>query len=318
MRRSSLGVRKYTLSLLPFLRIHAEVCLVTSSTSTHRLIGKLQDFFYIPPNDGIYWCPTLSCSLIAQNQIVTIHDLISYEHRIQNRLIRLFYLLYARLSIARATKVVAISNETKNKIRKYYKVRQDKLITIKSPIRITDWPTSPTCLLPPVQRYFLAITNDLNHKNNGLALEALNDLAGARSFELIVVGKLSHSDLDFLNNSDIKYRILSRVSDELLCSLISNTSLLISTSLQEGHNLPLAEAISLGVNIACSDIPVHREFYDGYAHFFSLDDKSELISICCKALRLELIPPLLNQDERTFANVATDYIRVFKQCLLSQ
>jgi glycosyltransferase involved in cell wall biosynthesis len=50
----------------------------------------------------------------------------------------------------------------------------------------------------------------------------------------------------------------------------------VSASRFEGFGLTPMEAIALGVPVIASDIPTHREFLDGLARFFPLDDDAAL------------------------------------------
>ena len=76
-----------------------------------------------------------------------------------------------------------------------------------------------------------------------------------------------------------------------MSSWLARAEFLLSPSLDEGLNLPIAEALTQGGRVLCSDIPVHREFYDGHAHFFD-------------PLRLDGIVSALNE---AFARKAADW-----------
>ncbi|QLH48117.1 MAG: glycosyltransferase [Bacteroidota bacterium] len=53
----------------------------------------------------------------------------------------------------------------------------------------------------------------------------------------------------------------SSCSDAELAEWYQHASCVVSLSEYEGFNLPVAEAISMGCRVVCSDIPVHRELY---------------------------------------------------------
>jgi hypothetical protein len=57
------------------------------------------------------------------------------------------------------------------------------------------------------------------------------------------------------------------VDETILRQWLRQALFLFSPSLQEGLNLPVGEALALGGRVLCSDIPVHREFYDGAVMF---------------------------------------------------
>lgn len=64
-----------------------------------------------------------------------------------------------------------------------------------------------------------------------------------------------------------RVRFLGRVDDAGLAWLYANAALVISLSLDEGFGLPPIEARHFSAPLLVSDIRVHRETVDGYAHF---------------------------------------------------
>jgi glycosyltransferase involved in cell wall biosynthesis len=66
-------------------------------------------------------------------------------------------------------------------------------------------------------------------------------------------------------------RHLGFVSEEDLVHLYGRASLCIAASREEGFNLLPLEAMACGAPVLCSDIPVHRELYEGATTFFPPD-----------------------------------------------
>ena len=62
------------------------------------------------------------------------------------------------------------------------------------------------------------------------------------------------------------------VSDDGLLAAYRDASVLVAPSRFEGFGMTGVEAVSCGTRVAASDIPAHREFLDGLAHFFSPGD----------------------------------------------
>jgi hypothetical protein len=61
--------------------------------------------------------------------------------------------------------------------------------------------------------------------------------------------------------------------DGSLSQLYIDSLAFISTSKDEGFNIPAFEARQLGKPIYLRDIDVHHEFHDSYAKFFSSEDE---------------------------------------------
>jgi len=69
-----------------------------------------------------------------------------------------------------------------------------------------------------------------------------------------VVGSLPSAALDLLEQGDAKIEVHAHVEDARLQEWYKSAAFLLSPSLAEGYNLPVAEAIASGGNVLCSDI----------------------------------------------------------------
>jgi len=74
-------------------------------------------------------------------------------------------------------------------------------------------------------------------------------------------------------------RWIKGACDESVQELIRGSEFLVSTSLEEGFNLPVAEAILQKVPVLISNNQVHTELYSLYAHFYNLKDPTNLSKI---------------------------------------
>lgn len=68
-----------------------------------------------------------------------------------------------------------------------------------------------------------------------------------------------------------RIRYLGFVPEADLVALYTNAMACIAASTDEGFNLLPLEALACGRPVICSDIPVHRELYDGAVSFFPPD-----------------------------------------------
>ena len=67
------------------------------------------------------------------------------------------------------------------------------------------------------------------------------------------------------------------VCDSMMMTILSNADAFLSTSLNEGFNLPAAEAHLLNVPLILSRISVHKELYGESARYFNPQDKYSLL-----------------------------------------
>lgn len=139
----------------------------------------------------------------------------------------------------------------------------------------------PEALIEKTQGpYYVALGSIDPRKNLNYLLEAWSEFQSTpRPERLLIVGGSStafrQAKLTIPPNCDL----LGYVPDEQVAPLLKGARGLISPSLYEGFNLPPLEALSLGTPILLSDIPVHREVFGEWAHFFSLEDRSSLIAL---------------------------------------
>jgi glycosyltransferase involved in cell wall biosynthesis len=109
-----------------------------------------------------------------------------------------------------------------------------------------------------------------------MLLESFNKMhLEDESPKLVIVGKYGwkqskvFEDLKSLR-IDAKVVYIEECCDSALKILFENASAFVSASLDEGFNIPAAEARSLGVPLILTDIAVHQEIHRGNAYFFDV------------------------------------------------
>jgi glycosyltransferase involved in cell wall biosynthesis len=114
---------------------------------------------------------------------------------------------------------------------------------------------------PLAEPYFLMLGTIEPRKNHRLLLEAWQRM-GAAAPKLVVVGQRGWECEDIFaalqRSSHVVYK--AGCSDAELVTLLAHARALVLPSFAEGFGIPVVEALTLGVPVIASDLPVFREF----------------------------------------------------------
>lgn len=213
---------------------------------------------------------------------LTVHDLIYYRHRTPPRdlaaPIRLLWRLYhlswwpQRMLLNRADGIVTVSETTKGLIEEHH---------------LTDRPVSviPNAADPvrepvaerraPESARLVYMGSFMPYKNVDTLVRAVSDLPG---YELHLMSRVSKQEQDRLSALAPQARLVfhNGASDEEYSALLSTATALVTASHDEGFGIPLVEAMSLGIPVVVSDIPIFREIGGDAAIYFPADDAAAL------------------------------------------
>lgn len=282
--RSSRGVSRFFFSIINHLNWDSEIKYV--ETKNYKALDRIFDLLRNGSKKDIFWTPCLRGPFNIPNHIITVHDCINVEYIHKNDWRLYLFKKITQKIIDNSVKIVAISETTKKSFLENYSVEENKIVVIKSFLNL-DWIEHERSLQEGLKTslslpYILMVTNKLFHKNNFRAFKALIQSSCDKfGVSLRVVGDIGIEEYKLLHSSRLKFFIETQVTDSRLFELYSNALFLLSPSLSEGHNLPIGEAIESGSNVLCSDIPAHREFYDGMVKFFNpydIEDMTEAIN----------------------------------------
>jgi glycosyltransferase involved in cell wall biosynthesis len=185
------------------------------------------------------------------------------------------------LLIKRADKIIAISNQTKTDILKYYDIPENRIevIYLASSLKKTQYTYKSHFSF----RYILFVGNRNGYKNFQDTLLHISSFLIKNNLKLVCVGgnKFSKKENIIINKNNLKDKVIQLdLNDKSLESAYFNAEFLIYPSLYEGFGLPIIEAFSLGCPVICSDIGVFREIAGSYATYFDLKNMDGLSDIC--------------------------------------
>lgn len=285
-------------------------------------LARIHELVYRGRQDEIFWTPSQRGPIRAHNHVVTVLDCINVEYVYRNDWRLATYRRLFNSILNNASAVVAISRATRDSILRNYRIDPDKIIVIPGP---NDFSTelsqhSPTFLeerpFGEERPFVLLFSNLLPHKNTARAVSAFAASSAARcGISLRIVGPVEPTALAECRAAGVMVEQYVGVEDVTLQRWLRSCRFMLSPSLEEGLNLPIGEAISIGANVLCSDIPVHREFFDGQVRFF---DPKDISSIAYELdLAFDEPDPWVCEPalpyRRTFDDVTKEYSELFNR-----
>lgn len=196
----------------------------------------------------IHYC---MLGLIGCKSVLTIHDTVMVDYNSYSAIKRLFLeLLWLRIPLALATRVICISSATKNSISRFTK-RKDVVVIHNA---ISNSNSQPLLKVPSDLPNVLIIGITPN-KNLERTLKALSGL----NCRVTIIGDLPQNIADLIKKLNIDCRTKSHLTDEELNKEYLDCDVVSFVSLFEGFGMPVIEANKMGRPVVCSNIEVLKE-----------------------------------------------------------
>lgn len=236
--------------------------------------------------------------------VITIHDLTIFKYPVgpkqRSPIAQLAFRAVIRHALARAKKIITISNSSKHDLVRYFSARSERLEVIYEGIDPAYQPTS-LAQRGRVQNYLKAQFNIRSpyilfvsqwrpHKGLGVLVNAYHELRDKYPKlipQLVLVGK-PHPDypeiLKLIETSRYRRDIIMPgfVDEEVLPKLYQGAEVFVFPSLYEGFGLPPLEAMACGAPVVASRASCLPEILGQSALFARPDDPHELADTLAK------------------------------------
>lgn len=229
--------------------------------------------------------------------VVTIHDLIFLRfpqyYPVTDRLI---YFKKTKYACEKATKIIAISNQTKNDIIHYLNVDPEKIEVVYQSVDSEYFESADPVFLKTKYRlpenFFLSVGTLEPRKNQLAILKAIQSYG--KDLNVVFVGRMGSNSkiiMNFVskNGMENQVRFLSDIPVKDLAGLYRLSAFSVYISSYEGFGLPVVESMASGCPVIVSDKSVLPETAGGAALICDPDDLDSL----CQSMEL-----LLNDENR--------------------
>lgn len=244
--------------------------------------------------------PTTHGNFFLNNQILTIHDLISLRNAEISRHQHLYFRYLLPYLIKKSQKIIAVSESTKIDIIELLNCPPEKIAVIYNGYdRNLYFPlksfTRKILTEYGYENYLLAVGPTYKHKNFINLLEAYKTLDERLKIKhplLIAGGKNPYLDTikTFIKENGLTNHVhfLGYVPLKMMPSLYREAQMLVFPSLYEGFGLPLLEAMACGCPVITSNTSSMPEVCADAALYFNPYNKEDLA---------EKINQLLHNDQ---------------------
>jgi glycosyltransferase involved in cell wall biosynthesis len=231
--------------------------------------------------------------LINKPFVITVHDL---THELYPDLLpdSKKVIENKKILINKATRIIAISNSTKNDIVKIYNVDENKIDVIYHGCTLKKKNANLENKKLP-RNYILFVGKRNGYKNFVLFLNSVSHILTVDSLLFLVCvggGKFNTKEIKLLKELNITEKVYQiDLNDTELSSAYQNAKIFVFPSLYEGFGFPLLEAFVNQCPVACSNTSSFPEVAQDAALYFD--------PTCEKSIQ-ETITRLINDEKLQF------------------
>ncbi|QIK63222.1 glycosyltransferase family 4 protein [Leucobacter viscericola] len=209
--------------------------------------------------------------------ILTLHDTIYYRHRTPPRELawpirlgwRIFHLSYwpQRLTLNAADVVATVSETSKREFERVRLTKRPIVVIPNAPKLGADRQTVATTA-PSGPTNLVYMGSFMPYKNVETLIRGMAFLPDHTLHLLSRISPQRKAELTALVPLGARVVFHEGVSDEEYERLLQDNAILVTASKDEGYGLPLAEALTHGVPVVVSDLPIFHEVAAGGALYF--------------------------------------------------
>ena len=206
--------------------------------------------------------------------------------------------------LKRCTRVVAVSNATKQSILHHTSYPSDQIAIIPSLVPSHFRPRTSLPNNPKPVLLHIGLAPNKNLRGHAQAIQGLD-------VKLRIIGEPSPSDIAMLESLRIDFEWMSKLNDEQMQQAYESSDILLFCSTLEGFGMPILEAKAVGVPVITSNIEPMSEVGHRYA---ALVDPSEPDSIRVEIVKLLEAGRIIEESECSVSGKKyTSYVSLYRK-----
>jgi glycosyltransferase involved in cell wall biosynthesis len=253
--------------------------------------------------------------------VLTVHDMTHEKYEgvyfsKNNKTIR-----DKRKLIKKASKIIAISENTKKDIIKYYNIPKNKIEVIYLANSLN--PRNGTSKIKTPFKYLLFVGNRLGYKNFNFFVESVAPIL-SKKLKVFCAGggNFKKKEIDFLKKLNVLDFVEQKnVNDKELVFLYKNAEVFVFPSLYEGFGIPTLEAFACGCPVILNKRSSLLEVGGEAVEYYNWKEKRSLLSSVKKILnnqkyKEKLIKKGYKQLEKfSWDKTTKETIRIYREIL---
>ena len=231
--------------------------------------------------------------------VITHHDVIPEKFSTKYAELDGFDKAYKQRVLDKASKIIAVSENTKNDLLHIFNIAPEKIEVIHHSTHFATYKPADGFDIPTPKRYLLYVGNRENYKNFDNFARAIAPILNKQDdLYLICAGSHQFSDAEqkLLHELHISEQVLHQdiPNDAVLYRMYQKALGFIYPSLYEGFGIPILEAFACGCPVVLSDRSCFPEVAQDAALYFNPDNKENITFevekiINSAEIRLELV-----------------------------
>ncbi len=313
----------------------ASMINLTTSRNKYEILNQQETLKLIREGNFDFFHPTYYDDyfleeLEKQNKkfIITIYDMI--HERFASHFKKIDVVMKNKKNLCeKATKIYAISENTKKDICELYNIPEEKIQVIHlshSLGGVSNSSESNRLSFLKDKKYILYVGNRSGYKNFNKFIVSLSDWLNTNpEIKVVCAGSESFSVPEFylLHKLKIKNQVLhiSIKNDSDLNSLYTNALSFIYPSLYEGFGIPILEAFYSGCPVICSDASSFPEVAEDAAFYFDPNKEISILNAVKEVTSNESLRLALSEKgfqivkKYSWEKNAEEYTRMIKSIL---